>query len=90
MFNILPISRDEVFELRCNHAQRPLNPYHAGYFFSTTLLPKCYIQSNCRVPAIAKHVLTSTVENSVDLDQLASEKPADLDLHCFQTRILCV
>ena len=22
--------------------------------------------------------------NSVDHDQLASEKPADLDLHCFQ------
>ena len=25
----------------------------------------------------------SGFENSVDLDQLASEKPADLDLHCF-------
>ena len=23
----------------------------------------------------------------MDPDQLASEKPADLDLHCFQTRI---
>ena len=27
------------------------------------------------------------MENSEDLDQLASEKPADLDLHCFQNRI---
>ena len=28
------------------------------------------------------------IENSVDPDQLAShEKPADLDLHCFQNRI---
>ena len=25
--------------------------------------------------------------NIVDPDQLASEKPADLDLHCFQNRI---
>ena len=24
--------------------------------------------------------------NSADPDQLASEKPADLDLHCFQSR----
>ena len=27
------------------------------------------------------------LENSVDPDQLASEKPADLDLHGFQNRI---
>ena len=26
------------------------------------------------------------MENSVDPDQLASEKPADLDLHCFQKK----
>ena len=26
-------------------------------------------------------------ENSADPDQLASEKPADLDLYCFQNRI---
>ena len=32
-------------------------------------------------------VFTSRVENSVDSDQLASEKPVDLDLHCFQNRI---
>ena len=26
----------------------------------------------------------------MDPDQLASEKPADLDLHCFQNRIIWV
>ena len=34
-----------------------------------------------------KHAFISSVEKSVDPDQLASEKPADLDLHCFQNRI---
>ena len=29
-------------------------------------------------------VLTIIMENSVDPDQLASQKPADLDLPCFQ------
>ena len=31
--------------------------------------------------------IRSRIENSVDSDQLASEKPADLTLHCFQDRI---
>ena len=35
-----------------------------------------------------KLAFTSQLENSVDPDQLASEKPADLDLHCFQNRIM--
>ena len=30
------------------------------------------------------------VENSENLDQLASEKPADLDLHCFQRHGLVI
>ena len=30
-----------------------------------------------------KNVFASKVENSVEPDQLASEKPADLDLHCL-------
>ena len=30
---------------------------------------------------------TSRVENCVDPDQQASEKPADLDLHCFKIRM---
>ena len=29
---------------------------------------------------------TSTAESSVDPDQLASQKPADLYLHCFQNK----
>ena len=29
-----------------------------------------------------KNIFTSRVENSVDLDQLTSQKTADLDLHC--------
>ena len=28
--------------------------------------------------------ITRGVQNCVDPDQLASSKPADLDLHCFQ------
>ena len=35
-------------------------------------------------------VFTIKVENSVDPDQLASQKPADQYLHCFQNKIyLC-
>ena len=30
------------------------------------------------------------VENSVDQDQLASEKPADQDLHCFPTKSMLI
>ena len=51
-------------------------------FFCTTLLPnlyQIYIQDNSY-----KHLSTSRLENNVDPDQLASEKPADHDLHCFQ------
>ena len=33
------------------------------------------------------HVFTIRVENSVDLDQLASEKPADQDLLCLKNRL---
>ena len=41
---------------------------------------------NLQDGSIFWHVLTSRVESSVDPDQLASQKPADLDLHCFQNR----
>ena len=37
----------------------------------------------CRVPVIGKFY---KVENSVDPDQLASEKQADLDLHSFNKK----
>ena len=33
------------------------------------------------------NAFTSRVEKRVDPDQLASEKPADLDLECFQKRM---
>ena len=35
-----------------------------------------------RIPVTC--VFTGRVDNSVGPDQLASQKPADLDLHCFQ------
>ena len=34
-----------------------------------------------------KHAFTCNVKGIVEPDQLASEKPADLDLHCFQNGI---
>ena len=40
----------------------------------------------CRMPVIS-NIIPSIVENSVEPDQLASEKPADLGLDCFQNRI---
>ena len=41
-----------------------------------------YPKITCRIQ-VYEHVLTSRVKNIVDPDQLASEKPADLDLHFF-------
>ena len=37
----------------------------------------------CGIPVILYIKFTSIVENSVDPDQLASEKPADQGLHCY-------
>ena len=34
-----------------------------------------------------EHVISITVENSADPDQMACQKPADLDLHFFQNKI---
>ena len=39
------------------------------------------IQLKCIILVVCIHL------NSVDPERLASEKPADLDLHCFQNRI---
>ena len=55
-----------------------LNPYHADCFnvlhsSPIDLQEYSYYQ-----------LFTSRAENSVDPDQLASQKPADLDLHCFK------
>ena len=52
-------------------------PFHAGYL---KVLHSSPFLSNT---IIIKHFHISRVENSVDPDQLASQKPADLDLHCF-------
>ena len=38
-------------------------------------------------PGVICSIFTSSLENSVDPDQLASKKPADLDLNWFQSRI---
>ena len=49
----------------------------------TTYFSPINIQLVYRIPVILAHKFTSRV----DPDQLASQKPADLDLHCFQNRI---
>ena len=41
-------------------------------------------QNTCMIPIKFLQLVTSIVANSVDTDKLASEKPADLDLHCFE------
>ena len=57
----------------------------AGYFYVLNSSPIFLkIKSNYSSYML---VFTSRMENSVDPDQLASQKPADLDLHCFQDRI---
>ena len=51
----------------------------------STLLPNFHQIS---LPDLCdRHVFTSRAENSVDPDQLAFLKPAELNLHCFQNRI---
>ena len=47
----------------------------------TTLLPNVSFNSFVEFQLLACYY---RVEDSVDPDQLASQKPADLDLHCFQ------
>ena len=55
-----------------------------------------FIQLTCTIPFISTYlhaiinpmlVMMMRMEYSVGPDQLASEKPADLDLHCFQNRL---
>ena len=59
------------------------NPYHAEYFLCTTLLPNFYsINFNTGFQLLVC-LFMNRVGNNVNPDQLASEKPADLDLHCF-------
>ena len=65
----------------------PLSPltFLMLVFLCTTLLPKFYT-INLHNSAY-QHVFTSRVENSVNPDQLASRKPADLDLVSCPTKI---
>ena len=69
----------------CN-SRLSINPYYAGYFkfYAPSLL---FYQTSLQDSRYWR-AFTSRAENSVDSDQLASEKPADLDLHCFENIIL--
>ena len=49
---------------------------------SSNVIQIRYLQDNSY-----KYVLSNRVDNSVDPDQLASKKPADLDRHCFHNMI---
>ena len=53
------------------------------YIFLHTLFPSF---DHIRLQ-YSSYVFTCRVEKSVDLDQLASQKSADLNLHCFANRI---
>ena len=62
-------------------SQKPMNPYQAGFFMYYT--PPQFYPTDFQDSSY-QHVFTNRVENSVDPDQLASQKPADLDRHCLQ------
>ena len=51
--------------------------------------PHILIQLSHRIQAFIMYLL-SVRKNSVDFDQLASEKPADPNLHCIRKRIFPV
>ena len=51
-------------------------------FYKDSKQPKGYSWSPFINPVLLIMVVNS-LENSVDPNQLASKKPADLDLHCF-------
>ena len=64
-----------------NNIDPGINPYHAGYLYQ--LHSSLFFLINFS-DSSEFQVFTSRMENNVDPDQLASEKPADLDLQCFQ------
>ena len=49
-------------------------------------------QNTCMIQVLVTflQLATSIVANSVDTYRLASEKPADLDLHCFPIRVIYI
>ena len=76
---IYPVNKS--LEISMTH----LNPNNSGHFYVLQSSFNFY-HINLKDSSYW-HILTSKVENSVDPGQLASQKPADLDLHCFQNRI---
>ena len=84
--------RNKKKEIFATHYKLLINPYHAGYFYILPYAPRSplhfsYIESTCQIPVLSIIVFTSRLGNNVDPDQLASEKPADLNLQCFQKQI---
>ena len=63
-----------------------VNPYHAINCMNYTP-PHYYYQIIKFAGFEILACILSSVEKSADLDQLASQKPADLDLHYFQNRM---
>ena len=62
-----------------------LNLAMLNLLLCSTPFPNSY-KISVRVPIISMY-LQAEGENGVDPDQLASEKPADQDVHCFQNKI---
>ena len=68
---------------------------HVNNISLNCILSHCRAESVCRIPRIwTNHVITGfcrgcggQIEDSIDADQLTSQKPADLDLHSFQSEI---
>ena len=63
-------------------------PLTCTTFYYTTLFPLFFLSYELAGVSYISIFIKS--QNSVDPDQLASQKPADLDLHCFQNRIIWV
>ena len=61
----------------------PRSEYFTKHLNITNILAKIN-QSHVNVGKLYQYKFTSKMVNSVHPDQLASEKPADLDAHCFR------
>ena len=74
-----------VGQLEIGQAGYLLNHPYVVIFLCATLLSNFNLQYSSY-----KHVFTSRVANSVDTDQLVSEKSADLALQCSQNKLYLV
>ena len=74
-------------KLHCMHARNNLNCKLSCWIFYMLHSPPFCIKFTCKIATNYYHEFISRVENRVDPDQLASEKPADLGQHCFLNRI---